>query len=240
MPEYLNNKYTKSYDSIIGTAKVRGSVLGYSEIHHIIPKSLGGSNRKENLVKLTPKEHFICYRLLPKMTLGIAKNKMLYAIRRMVYKGNIYQDKRYKATSRTYSFIMEQVKAVHSERMKNNNPMHDPSVREVHALAIAERGKTSGMSGKKHKDSTKELMRANHKSGLDDPLVKQKISNSIKKMMSGEDYVNPMHRPGVKENHARSLVLRSINNRTTCPHCNRTFTNNMYARFHGDKCKDRK
>lgn len=235
--EYLDNKYTKSYNSIIGTAKARGTVSGYSETHHIIPKSLGGSNRKENLVKLTPKEHFICHRLLPKMTSDIAKNKMLYAIRRMMYKGNIYQNNRYKATSRTYSFIMEQVKAVHSERMKNNNPMHNPNVREAHALAIIERGKTLGMSGKKHKDSTKELMRANHKSGMEDPLVKQKISNSIKKMMSAEDYVNPMRRPGVKEKHLLSVRESQEKTKQTCPHCGIATIIGPYRRWHGDNCR---
>lgn len=36
----------------------------YSEIHHIIPRSLGGSDDKINLVKLTAKEHFVCHLLL--------------------------------------------------------------------------------------------------------------------------------------------------------------------------------
>ena len=34
--------------------------IGYYEKHHIQPKSLGGSNKKENLVRLTAREHFIC------------------------------------------------------------------------------------------------------------------------------------------------------------------------------------
>lgn len=33
----------------------------YYEKHHIIPKSLGGTNKKDNLVKLTPKEHFLAH-----------------------------------------------------------------------------------------------------------------------------------------------------------------------------------
>jgi hypothetical protein len=36
----------------------------YYEKHHIIPKSMGGSNKKENIVKLTGREHYIAHWLL--------------------------------------------------------------------------------------------------------------------------------------------------------------------------------
>ena len=39
----------------------------YSEKHHIIPRCLGGSNDKNNIVNLTAKEHFICHALLSEM-----------------------------------------------------------------------------------------------------------------------------------------------------------------------------
>lgn len=39
----------------------------YFEKHHILPRSLGGSNDSNNIVKLTPKEHYIAHLLLTKM-----------------------------------------------------------------------------------------------------------------------------------------------------------------------------
>ena len=59
--------------------------VGYYERHHIQPKSLGGTNDKENLVKLTAREHFICHWLLVKMyNKGTTeRNKMLCALWRM-------------------------------------------------------------------------------------------------------------------------------------------------------------
>lgn len=39
----------------------------YTEEHHIIPKSIGGSDEKMNLVLLTAKEHFIAHLLLVKI-----------------------------------------------------------------------------------------------------------------------------------------------------------------------------
>ena len=38
----------------------------YHERHHIVPKCLGGSNDKENLIDLYAREHFIAHQLLAK------------------------------------------------------------------------------------------------------------------------------------------------------------------------------
>lgn len=59
--------YEKLYDDIILRAKNRIDTVGYFEIHHILPRCLGGSNSKENLVRLTAREHFLCHYLLYKM-----------------------------------------------------------------------------------------------------------------------------------------------------------------------------
>ena len=71
--------YSKVYYNIIDRSKSR-EVPPIVEVHHIIPKSLGGSNKKDNLVKLSPREHFICHLLLTKMYSGKEKQKMVYAL----------------------------------------------------------------------------------------------------------------------------------------------------------------
>lgn len=58
--------YKKIYDQI--TEKRRNNPPeGYSENHHILPSCLGGTDRKDNMVRLTAREHFICHILLTKM-----------------------------------------------------------------------------------------------------------------------------------------------------------------------------
>ncbi len=75
---FINNKYKKWHDSIIDRAKNR--VLScYTEKHHIIPRSCGGSDDKSNLVKLTAREHFIVHLLLTKILKGNNKDKMILA-----------------------------------------------------------------------------------------------------------------------------------------------------------------
>jgi len=78
----------------------------YSECHHIIPKSLGGSDNTENLVRLTAREHFIAHWLLTKMVTGEPKRKMVYACKKMMHSNNTKQD-RYKVGSRVYQNLRE-------------------------------------------------------------------------------------------------------------------------------------
>lgn len=58
--------YQKRYDKLINHYK---NVIteGYTERHHIIPKCMGGSNNKENLVDLPAKAHFLAHWLLIKI-----------------------------------------------------------------------------------------------------------------------------------------------------------------------------
>lgn len=57
----------------------------YYEVHHIIPRSLNGTNCKNNLAMLTAREHFICHWLLVKMYPkgSVERYKMLCALWRM-------------------------------------------------------------------------------------------------------------------------------------------------------------
>jgi len=55
--------WASHYIKLVTRAKNR-IISEYTEKHHIIPKCLGGSNKKENLVKLTAEEHFMAHKLL--------------------------------------------------------------------------------------------------------------------------------------------------------------------------------
>ena len=85
---FINNKYKIWYFSIIENAKTL-PVNGYTERHHIIPRSLGGQDAIENLVSLTAREHFICHLLLSKITEGRNKDKMTAAVWGMVIRNSL-------------------------------------------------------------------------------------------------------------------------------------------------------
>lgn len=113
--------YNKLYNKIIEKRKIE-TPTGYTEEHHIIPRSLGGTDDTSNLVKLTAKEHFICHLLLTKMYVKGSDEyyKMGHAFLMMLVSSK--NQKRY-VTSRKY----EHLKVSFSDRMsvlqtgKNNS-----------------------------------------------------------------------------------------------------------------------
>lgn len=58
--------YNKIYESLIERGKNR-TLHGYSEVHHIVPRCMNGSDSEDNLVKLTPEEHYLAHQLLIKI-----------------------------------------------------------------------------------------------------------------------------------------------------------------------------
>lgn len=89
---------------------------GYTENHHIIPKSFGGSNNKDNLIKLSARHHYIAHLLLAKAT---NNQKMIKALHMMVYstKGDVQRG--YKITSKIYAYVREKHSEVVSTYSKN-------------------------------------------------------------------------------------------------------------------------
>lgn len=161
---YLHNKYTNWYKSIINRAKYRTTTAGYTETHHIIPKSLGGTDIKPNLVRLTAKEHFICHLLLTKMVEGESKKKMTFALWIMCNNQNKYQQ-RYRVTSSSYQRI-----------------------REEFAIAISEKSKGvkknyKSFLGRKHSQKTKDLQ-SKLKQGKLNPNYGKPLSQDAKHRIS--------------------------------------------------------
>jgi len=123
---FLDSKYTNWYDAVIVRAQNRALPRDeYYEKHHIIPKSLGGSNKKENIAKLTAREHFICHWLLTKMVSDKKeKYQMWNAFSCMLYRENANQE-RYKISSRVFEAIKLAGSKIKKEKMSGiNNPMY--------------------------------------------------------------------------------------------------------------------
>lgn len=90
----------------------------YYEKHHILPKSLGGTNRKSNLVLLTAQEHFRAHFLLPEMvTSGQHRHKMACALVRMIYGTS---GKKWNGAFRFSLFVRQNMKKATTGE---NNPM---------------------------------------------------------------------------------------------------------------------
>lgn len=110
--------YKKIYDSLVEKAKVRGLNKskhdGYFEIHHIVPRCLGGDNSNENLVMFTGREHFIAHMLLWK----------IYKDSRPLFQAAWLMSNRSlgKRDSRLYESLRKQHAQILSERSEFNSP----------------------------------------------------------------------------------------------------------------------
>ena len=109
--KFLNNKYTKLYFRIVEMSSI--DTNEYCEKHHIIPRSLGGSNDSTNIARLTAKQHYICHKLLIKMTIGKDRRKMVYAFWMMSTKSN---PNSYKPTAESYSVAKKLISEQMSRR----------------------------------------------------------------------------------------------------------------------------
>lgn len=119
--------YSEHYERLI--ARARDRVLeGYVERHHVIPKCMGGSNSKVNLVQLTPEEHYVAHQLLHKMHTDV--RGLAIAVFGMTT--NPHGHRRNK--------LYGWVRKVHAQAVSDQSIARwkDPEYREKHSLAMEE------------------------------------------------------------------------------------------------------
>ena len=138
--------YKAVYDKLIQKARSRGAVAGYSEKHHVVPRCLGGSNSKDNLVVLTAEEHFLAHQLLVKMHPG--NHKLAYAAQAMAFK-----NAKTRRSNKLYGWLKRRLAQASSDMMKRSNPMNTAEGRRNFEEAMKGHGqKVSGAnSGKARK-----------------------------------------------------------------------------------------
>lgn len=118
----MNLHYLNRYNKFIGALKEQ-TIDGYYELHHIIPKSSGGSNDKSNLIALTARQHYIAHWLLWKAYGGNLARAffMMSSVRR-------YQRVNSKTYDKARKDYSEQVKIQMAN--KPNVPKFTPEHRE--------------------------------------------------------------------------------------------------------------
>ena len=216
------NKYTRWYNNITENAKSR-TIDGYTERHHIHPRSLGGSDADNNLVNLTAREHFICHWLLTKMHTGEARGKMINALYLMQGK-NQYQD-RY-INSRVYETLRKEYAQYISKLNKGRVQPLDEKVRQI--VAITGRKRAPFSEEWKEKMSVK-------KSGKNNPRYGIIVSDDTKQKMREKALGRTQSEETIKKK--ADAVRGSKREKKLCPHCNQMIAVNTYPRWHGINCK---
>jgi hypothetical protein len=122
----MNIFYKSRYDKFISIIRNLGerNFDCYTETHHIIPRCLGGSDAKENLIKLTLREHFLAHWLLWKAYLGHLP--LASAFLQMNNKNSkTHKPFQGRITSRTYEQLKTQAYKMVSELMTDKVHLKD-------------------------------------------------------------------------------------------------------------------
>ena len=218
---FIENKYSKYYYSIIDNAKSRELDSNiYTEKHHIIPKSCGGTNSTDNLVRLTAREHFVCHLLLPKMLVGSNHHKMVHALWRMC--NSLKLD--YKINSKVYTQTCEQ---------------HSRILSTVGTSGQFKVGRTSWNKGIARTPEEKKKMSV-ARTGVKTGRTADTFTSEWRANISNSKKGKPTWNKGIgHSDDAKQLMSLKAQARTkkTCPHCNTQTSPGNYTRWHGDNCR---
>jgi len=243
------NKYTKWYNQITDRARSR-IITGYSERHHIQPRSMGGKDNADNLVDLTAREHFLCHWLLVKMTTGEDHYKMLNALRMM--RAEKSGQKRYgnKITARVYANIKQEYAQLQSIlRAGEGNGFYGKNHTEEARRRISEANtgriqppqekakQISAITGRKRAAFSQEWRdnMAVKKAGKNNPRYGAEISEETKQKMREKATGRKQSEETIKKK--ADAVRGSKREKKLCPHCKQMIAVNTYPRWHGEKCR---
>ena len=214
-------EYLDEYISLMEVARNRPTPEGYTEKHHIFPKSWMPN---DYIVVLTAQEHFIAHYLLSKAF--SEDNKMSLAFWMMCNKvGTSKHERDYEVSAEIYAEARESVAKLQSETGSGEN---------------------HPMFGKKHSKETRAKMSASRKTWKHSPeaIEKMRIGNlgkkvSVKskaKMRAAKlgTSISSEHKANIR---ASMLGMKRTVRISTCVHCGKSGAVNLITRYHNDNCK---
>jgi hypothetical protein len=182
--------YQKHYDALIERAKNR-LLEGYCERHHIIPLCIGGTDDSENLVTLTPEEHYVAHQLLVKIY--PENDKLIYAAWMMSTASPINE---VRSKNKLYGWIKKknidlrkrQSKEFYKRKTANSGLWISQTKDARTKISNAQKTRyekypeSNPMNVFKHKEHHKKIMMERSAAGLNPaqrPEIREKIKNSV-------------------------------------------------------------
>ena len=164
--------YKRIYDNIISRAKIR-VISGYTESHHILPRCMGGNDTKENIVKLTAREHFLCHMLL--CEIYPQNYKLKHALFLMAIGKQKIKPKKYVISSRVYERLREEYSQILTGKKQSKKTKQKKSKSMIEVW--------NKKSNKEKIEISNKIWETRKKNGTDKP-TNQQIQN-ISKALKG-------------------------------------------------------
>lgn len=234
-----SQKYYTKYNQIVKHYKelnLKKTKEFYTENHHIVPRSMGGNNSKDNLVRIPARVHFLLhwmlYRIYKTPSMALAWHSMC-------------MDKfKNRYTSKSYAYARNAIVSMLTGRKLSESHKNNIGKAMIGRIVSVETGKKISLSkiGKLRDDITKQKLSISHTGKILSDSHKENISKSHKGKLK-----SPEHRRNISNgkkgkpmsdiakynmsSHRKSLPI------ITCPHCNKSGRGNRMVAYHWDKCK---
>lgn len=227
--------YMTHYNRLIENAKLRTSINEYTEMHHIIPRCMGGDNSNANLVRLTAKEHFVAHHLL-------------YAA--------------YRTTKLAHAWFMMTVTSKNQERSCTAAQYSQARLAHIGALKVSMKGEGNHFYGKTHTEETKAKIAKGNTGKKRTQEFKDAYSSRFKGVPKSEEHKAKIGRKGlvmlqnidtlktirVSREEASTLDETVWLNpskvkpeaKFKCKHCDVVTNKGNLSRWHNDNCKHKK
>ena len=226
-----------NYQRIYEQLTAKDMIADYTEKHHIIPRCMGGTNHKSNLVRLTPEAHYVAHQLLVKIY--PLNEKLVFAANRMA-SGN-------QRNNKLYGWIRRKLAIAISVNNKGNpspNKGKSMSAETKAKISAANIGKPSWYKGVPRSAETKAKISAANKGTIRSAEYLANLRASKKdKPCSNETRakLSAAHKgkPKSAEHNAKNSAAQKgkAKPKIICPHCNKEGAGSGMSRFHFDKCK---
>lgn len=109
-----NELYDEYIERILNSRENIKDNENYQEIHHILPRCMGGEDNKENLIYLYAQEHYYAHKLLALE--NPENNSLQYAWWMMSQYSDSSENRHYHITAEDYQIVRERFSRIHSNR----------------------------------------------------------------------------------------------------------------------------
>ena len=165
--------YVRVYARLIERAQTRDTLVVYAETHHILPRCLGGTNERSNLVQLTAEEHYLAHQLLVRMHPG--NGKLIWAAIAMTEGG--------RSTGRRGNKLYGWLRREFAERQRGRKLSEETKSKIGESSRERNQGERHPMHGRSHTAESRQQMSENRR-GRPSPHAGKALSDIHKARLS--------------------------------------------------------